>query len=183
MYSDPIQNLVPAQPRAELWYNGSYGNFLCNDPAISMQGSDSPPNGLLGHQGIESSLGRCHHCYVQPYQGYDRKRGFISRWCHSGSLYHHGCNFLANVAKLSCTCWLSSFLSPSSSFPLLQSSMLTTLERYLKQAIVDKLPSVSSAALVRSYHLTFTNSELVKRWVSEVQEALNSDKYWYDGLK
>jgi coatomer protein complex subunit gamma len=54
--------------------------------------------------------------------------------------------------------------------------MLTALERYLKQAIVDKLPAVSSAALVRAYHLTFTNGELVKRWVSEVQEALNSDK-------
>lgn len=54
--------------------------------------------------------------------------------------------------------------------------MLTTLERYLKQAIVDRLASVSCAALVRTYHLTFTNSELVKRWVSEVQEALSSDK-------
>ena len=55
--------------------------------------------------------------------------------------------------------------------------MLQALERYLKQAIVDKLSSVSSAALVRAYHLTSTNTELVKRWVSEAQEAINSDKY------
>lgn len=55
--------------------------------------------------------------------------------------------------------------------------MLQALERYLKQAIVDKLPTVSSAALVRSYHLTFTSGELVKRWVSEVQEAINSERY------
>jgi len=54
--------------------------------------------------------------------------------------------------------------------------MLQALERYLKQAIVDKLPSVSSAALVRSYHLTSGSGDLVKRWVSEVQEALNSEK-------
>jgi coatomer protein complex subunit gamma len=55
--------------------------------------------------------------------------------------------------------------------------MLQALERYLKQAIVDKLPTVASAALVRSYQLTHTSGELVKRWVSEVQEALNSDRY------
>lgn len=54
--------------------------------------------------------------------------------------------------------------------------MLQALERYLKQAIVDKLPHVSSAALVRSYHLTSGSGELVKRWVSEVQEALNSEQ-------
>lgn len=59
---------------------------------------------------------------------------------------------------------------------ILQASMLTALERYIKQAIVDKLPSVSSAALVRAYHLTFTSSELVKRWIPEAQEAVNSDK-------
>ena len=32
----------------------------------------------------------------------------------------------------------------------LQSTMLASIERYLKQAIVDKNPSVSSAALVSS---------------------------------
>lgn len=34
------------------------------------------------------------------------------------------------------------------------STMLQTIERYMKQAIVDKNPSVSSAALVSSLHLT-----------------------------
>ena len=33
---------------------------------------------------------------------------------------------------------------------LLQTSMLQSIERYMKQAIVDKVPGVSSAALVSS---------------------------------
>jgi coatomer protein complex subunit gamma len=31
--------------------------------------------------------------------------------------------------------------------------MLQSIERYMKQAIVDKLPSISSAALVSSLHI------------------------------
>lgn len=53
--------------------------------------------------------------------------------------------------------------------------MLQSIERYMKQAIVDKLPSVSSAALVSSLHLMKQGPEVVKRWVNEVQEAVNSD--------
>ncbi|CAG0888512.1 unnamed protein product [Cyprideis torosa] len=54
-------------------------------------------------------------------------------------------------------------------------SMLQGLERYLKQAIVDRMPSVSSAALVSSLHLSRGAPEVVKRWVNEAQEAVNSD--------
>lgn len=54
--------------------------------------------------------------------------------------------------------------------------MLQAIERYMKQAIVDRNPSVSSAALVSSLHMSRSAGDLVKRWVSEVQEALNSDK-------
>ncbi|KAJ3087541.1 Coatomer subunit gamma-2, partial [Quaeritorhiza haematococci] len=53
-------------------------------------------------------------------------------------------------------------------------SMLQGIERFLKQAIVDKNPSVSSAALVSSLHLFNANREVVKRWVNEVQEAITS---------
>ncbi|CAG2169094.1 unnamed protein product, partial [Oppiella nova] len=49
------------------------------------------------------------------------------------------------------------------------------IERYMKQAIVDKNPSVASAALVSSLHLTKTIADGVKRWVNEAQEAVNSD--------
>ena len=45
----------------------------------------------------------------------------------------------------------------------------------MKQAIVDRNPSVSSAALVSALHLSKTAPEVVKRWVNEVQESVSSD--------
>ncbi|KAF1896632.1 hypothetical protein Lal_00034331 [Lupinus albus] len=53
-------------------------------------------------------------------------------------------------------------------------TLLTQIERYLKQAIVDKNPVVASAALVSGIHLLQTNAEIVKRWSNEVQEAVQS---------
>ncbi|KAH6922665.1 hypothetical protein HPB50_017474 [Hyalomma asiaticum] len=53
--------------------------------------------------------------------------------------------------------------------------MLQAIERYMKQAIVDKNCGVSSAALVSSLHLMFVSPDVVKRWVNEAQEAVNSD--------
>ncbi|XP_020572866.1 coatomer subunit gamma-2 [Phalaenopsis equestris] len=53
-------------------------------------------------------------------------------------------------------------------------TLLTQIERYLKQAIVDKNPVVASAALVSGIHLLQTNPEIVKRWSNEVQEAIQS---------
>ncbi|KAK9691084.1 hypothetical protein RND81_09G175000 [Saponaria officinalis] len=53
-------------------------------------------------------------------------------------------------------------------------TLLTQIERYLKQAIVDKNPVVASAALVSGNHLLQTNPEIVKRWSNEVQEAVQS---------
>lgn len=56
--------------------------------------------------------------------------------------------------------------------------MLQTIERYMKQAIVDKNPGISSAALVSCLHLCKNASatDIVKRSLNEIQEALNSDK-------
>ncbi|CAO3663053.1 unnamed protein product [Rhizopus stolonifer] len=53
-------------------------------------------------------------------------------------------------------------------------SMIQGIERVLKAAIVDKTPSVSSAALVSSYHLFDATKDIVKRWSNEVQEAINT---------
>jgi len=53
--------------------------------------------------------------------------------------------------------------------------MLQAIERYMKQAIVDRNQAVSSAALVSSFHLTRSSNEVVKRWVNEVQESVSSD--------
>lgn len=46
----------------------------------------------------------------------------------------------------------------------------------MKTAIVDKNPSVSSAALVSSYHLLPIAKDVVKRWQGETQEAVSSAK-------
>ncbi|XP_030523278.1 coatomer subunit gamma [Rhodamnia argentea] len=53
-------------------------------------------------------------------------------------------------------------------------TLLAQIERYLKQAIVDKNPVVASAALVSGIHILQTNPEIVKRWSNEVQEAVQS---------
>ncbi|XP_046976934.1 coatomer subunit gamma-like [Vanessa cardui] len=55
------------------------------------------------------------------------------------------------------------------------STMLQAIERYMKQAIVDKNPAVSSAALVSALHLSATVPDLVRRWVNDAQEAIMSD--------
>lgn len=55
-------------------------------------------------------------------------------------------------------------------------TMLQAIERYMKQAIVDKNSAVSSAALVSSLHITKLAFDVVKRWVNEAQEAVNSDR-------
>ncbi|RZC67029.1 hypothetical protein C5167_010725 [Papaver somniferum] len=57
---------------------------------------------------------------------------------------------------------------------IIDGTLLTQIERYLKQAIVDKNPVVASAALVSGIHLLQTNPEIVKRWGNEVQEAVQS---------
>ncbi|XP_049814828.1 coatomer subunit gamma isoform X1 [Schistocerca nitens] len=54
-------------------------------------------------------------------------------------------------------------------------TMLQAIERYMKQAIVDRNAAVSSAALVSSLHLTKIAGDVIKRWVNEAQEAVNSD--------
>uniref|UniRef100_A0AC35TLY8 Coatomer subunit gamma n=1 Tax=Rhabditophanes sp. KR3021 TaxID=114890 RepID=A0AC35TLY8_9BILA len=54
-------------------------------------------------------------------------------------------------------------------------SMLQAIERYMKQAFVDRTPAVSSAALVSSIHIFKKSPEVVKRWVNEIQEVVTSD--------
>jgi len=54
-------------------------------------------------------------------------------------------------------------------------TMLGTIERHLKQALVDKNAFVAASALVSGIQLIRVNAEVVKRWVNEVQTALQSD--------
>ncbi|KAG9290005.1 hypothetical protein G9A89_010311 [Geosiphon pyriformis] len=57
---------------------------------------------------------------------------------------------------------------------IIDASMLPSVERFLKAAIVDKTPSISSAALVSSYHLFPPGKDVIRRWANEVHEAINS---------
>lgn len=59
---------------------------------------------------------------------------------------------------------------------IIDATTVQSIERMIKTAIVDKSPSVSSAALVSSYHLLPIARDVVKRWQSETQEAAASSK-------
>jgi coatomer protein complex subunit gamma len=54
--------------------------------------------------------------------------------------------------------------------------MIQGIERILKASIIDKVPSVSSAAIVSSYHLYNVAKDIIKRWTNEVQEAVNQKR-------
>lgn len=53
-------------------------------------------------------------------------------------------------------------------------TMIGPMERYLKQAVVDKQNSVVSAAIVTGIHLAYAQPEMVRRWGTEVNEALKN---------
>ncbi|KAK5679383.1 coatomer subunit gamma [Elasticomyces elasticus] len=59
---------------------------------------------------------------------------------------------------------------------IIDASTVQAIERPLKTAIVDRSPSVSSAALVSTYHLLPISRPLISRWASEVQEAASGTK-------
>ncbi|AEO65043.1 uncharacterized protein THITE_2111582 [Thermothielavioides terrestris NRRL 8126] len=59
---------------------------------------------------------------------------------------------------------------------IIDATTVQSIERVMKTAIVDKNPSVSSSALVSSYHLLPIARDVVKRWQSETQEAAASTK-------
>jgi len=54
------------------------------------------------------------------------------------------------------------------------STMIGPMERYLRQSVVDKNTNVVSAAVVTGIHLSAVQPEMVKRWGTEVSEALKS---------
>mmetsp|Transcript_4629 Transcript_4629/g.5947 ORF Transcript_4629/g.5947 Transcript_4629/m.5947 type:complete len:950 (+) Transcript_4629:67-2916(+) len=58
---------------------------------------------------------------------------------------------------------------------IIDSQMLGAIERYIKQAIVDKNTLVSSCALVSGIYLMRVSPEVVRRWTNEVQEAVQSN--------
>ncbi|KAG0148022.1 hypothetical protein CROQUDRAFT_655392 [Cronartium quercuum f. sp. fusiforme G11] len=57
---------------------------------------------------------------------------------------------------------------------VIDGSMIQGIERFYKSAIVDRNASISSAALVSSYHLYPIAKEVIRRWANEAQESLNA---------
>ncbi len=57
------------------------------------------------------------------------------------------------------------------------------IERYMKQALVDRSSAIASAALVSGLHMSSkasggpASADVIKRWVNEAQEAVASDSY------
>lgn len=56
-------------------------------------------------------------------------------------------------------------------------STFNALDRHLEQCIVDKDPSISSAALVSALHLADINPEAVRRWQTKIQSAMMSSSH------
>jgi len=60
---------------------------------------------------------------------------------------------------------------------IVDAAILGSIERYVKQALVDSSPLVSSSALVSASHLYNSSTEsanIVKRWITETTEATQS---------
>jgi len=69
---------------------------------------------------------------------------------------------------------------------IIDSAMLGSIERYIKQAIVDNDLHVSNSALVAASHLfsqSADNATIVKRWIGEVQEMLIKQSARKVGIK
>jgi coatomer protein complex subunit gamma len=58
---------------------------------------------------------------------------------------------------------------------IIDATMLGAIERYIKQAIVDKNALVAGSALSSGLKLYSISPDVVRRWVNEVQEAVNSN--------
>jgi coatomer protein complex subunit gamma len=59
---------------------------------------------------------------------------------------------------------------------VIDASTVQAIERLVKTCIVDKNPSVASAALVSAYHLLPVAKDVVRRWQSEAAEAASGAK-------
>jgi len=57
---------------------------------------------------------------------------------------------------------------------IMDASMVGQMERFLKQALVDKNPFIMASTLCAGQHLFQTAPDVIKRWLAEIQEALNN---------
>jgi coatomer protein complex subunit gamma len=57
---------------------------------------------------------------------------------------------------------------------VMDASMVAQMERFLKQALVDKNPFIMASTLCAGQHLFRTAPDVIRRWLAEIQEALNN---------
>jgi coatomer protein complex subunit gamma len=55
---------------------------------------------------------------------------------------------------------------------IIDATMLGAIERYLKQAIVDRNAFVASSALMSGLKLFDTCPDIVRRWINEVRNII-----------
>ncbi|QSL64562.1 hypothetical protein MERGE_001863 [Pneumocystis wakefieldiae] len=56
---------------------------------------------------------------------------------------------------------------------IVDATTVPTVERIIKTAIIDKLPFVSSAGLISSYHLFSIAKDIIRKWSNEIFEAFS----------
>jgi len=57
---------------------------------------------------------------------------------------------------------------------IMEPSFVGQIERFLKQAVVDKNPFIVSSTLVAGYHMFPKSGEIIKRWSNEVSEGMSN---------
>ena len=149
--------------RGDVSFERSYRPFLRYLEALPEQGSFSPADDVPDIQRAGKFCIRCHHGDAEYHEGYGREKRHSVQGKRNPSV----------VQSYRRTHDPRSTRRPTKN-P--QATTVQAIERSIKNAIVDKNPSVSSAALVSSYHLLPIARDLVRRWQSETQEAASSSK-------
>jgi coatomer protein complex subunit gamma len=55
---------------------------------------------------------------------------------------------------------------------IMDATMVSQIDRFLKQSLVDKNPFIVTSTLLAGQHLFYSSPEVIKRWSNEVQAAL-----------
>ena len=163
MSDTPYQNCPAPLYRRDVSFERSYRSFLRHLKTLSEQRSIPPPDDVPHIQRAGKFCIGCHHGDTEYHEGYRRKKRRSVQGKRNPSI----------VQSYRCTQGPRSMPRPTKA---LQATTVQAIERSIKNAIVDKNPSVSSAALVSSYHLLPIARDLVRRWQSETQEAASSSK-------
>ena len=163
MSDTSYQNCLAPLHRRDVSFERSYRPLLRHLKTLPEQRSIPPPDDVPHIQRAGKFGIGCHHGDTEYHEGYRRKKRRSVQ----------GKRNPGTVQSYRCTQGPRRLPRPTKA---LQATTVQAIERSIKNAIVDKNPSVSSAALVSSYHLLPIARDLVRRWQSETQEAASSSK-------